>query len=112
VTIVERITDLEAVDSVSTTLLHLFVDLTREESVLVETVVVADTFEEACRFTRDEPIALLEDSLRFGVFDGEAAESTSADLFLSVGKEDGLVDDSEHLVGDLGAFESDSGFAS
>lgn len=112
VTIMEGITDLEAVDSVSTTLLHLFVDLTGEESVLVETVVVADTFEEASGFTGDQPVSLFKNGLRFGVFDGEAAESTSADLFLSVSEEDGLVDNSEHLVGDLGALKSNSGLAS
>ena len=78
---------------------------------MVETVVVADAFEKVCRFKRDEPITPLEDGLRFGVFDGETAKITSADLFLSVGVKNRLVDKSEHLVGDLGAFDCDCWFA-
>lgn len=46
VAIVEWVSDLEAVDSVSISLLHLLVDLTWGESVLVEAIVEFDALEE------------------------------------------------------------------
>jgi len=68
VAIMEWVADLEAVDCVSTTLLHLLVDFTGEKSVLVKTIVELDALEEAGALSRDEPVTLLHNGLGLGVF--------------------------------------------
>jgi len=67
VTIVEWVADLEAIDSISTTGLNLFGDLTWGESILVEAIVELDLVEEASALRAHEPVSLSHDGLGLGV---------------------------------------------
>jgi hypothetical protein len=98
VSVVERVANLESVDSISILLLDLFSDLARGQSVLVQAIVESDTFVEVGRFSRNEPVTLGHDGLSLGVVGREAAEGTSADLLLSVLEEGGLVHNSVDTV--------------
>jgi len=112
VTVMEGVADLEAEDSISTTLLHLGVDLAGEHSVLVEAIVKLDSFEETGALSGDEPVTLFRDGLSAGVLIGSTAEGTGNNLLFSVGEESGLVHDSKDLAGDSGALDGNSCFAS
>ena len=87
VAIVERVSNLEAIHSISTTSSNLLNNLTGSVSVLVHTVVELDALEEASALSGDEPVALGHDGLGLGVLGGEGTESTGADLLLSVVEE-------------------------
>lgn len=67
VTIMKGVADLESVNGIGTTSLHLLVDLTGEHSVFVKTIVVLDTLEEAGERSGNEPVTLVENSLSAGV---------------------------------------------
>jgi len=111
VTIMEGVADLEGVASIGLFGLNSFLDFLGGESVFVHTVVPHNLAEEV-HLSRDEPVVLVGDVVGHGVVGGEASESSSADLFLSVGEEDGVSNDSNGLATvDLGVAESDS-FAS
>jgi len=111
VTIMEGVADLEGVASIGLFGLNSFLDLLGGESVLVHAVVPHNLAEEV-HLSRDEPVLLVGDVVGHGVVGGEASESSGADLFLSVGEEAGVSNDSDGLATvDLGVAESDS-FAS
>jgi len=101
VTIVQWVSDLEAVHGISTTLLHLLVDLSWGQSVLIKAIVVGDALEESGGFTGDKPVTLLHDGFSLGVLAGEATEGTGANLLLTVGEEAWLVDNSDDLIVEL-----------
>jgi len=84
VAIVERVSNLEAINCISTTSSNLLNNLTRSVSVLVHTVVELNALEEAGALSGDEPVALGHDGLGLGVLGGEGTESTGADFLLSV----------------------------
>jgi hypothetical protein len=112
VSVVERVSELESVDCISVSLLDLVVDFSGGESVLVHAVVEGDLSDVSYSGAADEVVTLGHDSLDLGVLEGEGAEDSSADFFLSVFEEDGVLNDSEDfVVEDLGASEGDSGLA-
>mmetsp|Transcript_26371 Transcript_26371/g.40265 ORF Transcript_26371/g.40265 Transcript_26371/m.40265 type:complete len:236 (-) Transcript_26371:863-1570(-) len=103
VTVMEGVADLEGEDGVGVLLLDLLLDLLGGESVLVHTVVEFDVLEESHGLSGDEEVALGHDSLNLGVLHGLSSEDSGRDLLLAVVKEDGLLNNSQDLVGDLGA---------
>jgi hypothetical protein len=108
VTIMEGVADLEGVASISFLGNDSFLDLLGGKSVLVHAVVPHNLGEEV-HLSRDEPVVLVGDVVVHGVVGGETSESSSADLFLSVGKEDGVSNDSNGLsTVDLGVDEGNS----
>lgn len=111
VTIMEGVADLEGVASIGLLGLNSFLDLLGGKSVLVHAVVPHNLGEEV-HLSGDEPVVLVGNVVGHGVVGGEASESSGADLFLSVGVEHGVSNDSDGLsTVDLGIDESDS-FAS
>jgi len=108
VTVVERVSNLEGVDGVGFLGLDLGVDLSGGHSVGVNTIVELNVLNEVHGLTRDEPVTLLHNSVDLRVLDGAGTEGSSGDLFLSVGEEDGVVDDGEDIVGELGALDGNS----
>lgn len=108
VTIVERVADLEGIDGISLLFLDLLLDLVGGKSVLIESIVELNVFEERHGFSGYEEFTLSEDGGSAGVFLGEGTENTGTDFFLAVLEEGGLVDDSEDLVADSGASDSNS----
>jgi len=107
VTVVERVSDLESVDGISSLGNNLFVDLLRSHSVVVHAVVEINLLDEVHRLSGDEPFTLGIDDLSLGVLGRHASEGSGANLFLSVLEEVRVVDDGENIVGDLGALKSD-----
>ena len=98
VTIVERVSNLESVDNVSILGIDSSLDLAWRQSVLVISIVKHGSLEEFHSLARNEEISLSEDSLGLWMLIRHAAEGTSADFFLTVVENLGLVDDSEDLI--------------
>lgn len=108
VPVVQWVSHLESVHSISILGLDLVVDLLWGESVLVEAVLEVDLGHAAQALTRDQEVALGHDPLHFEVLHTLGSEDSSTDFFLSVVKESGFFNDSEHLIADLSAPKSDS----
>jgi hypothetical protein len=98
VTIVEWVSDLESVDYVSILRFNSTLNLAWGQSILVISIVKDGSLEEFHSLARDEEVSLSEDSLCLGMFGGHAAKGTSANFFLTVVVNFGLVDDSKDLI--------------
>ena len=98
VTIVERVSNLESIDDVSILGLNSRLDLAWCQSVLVISIVKHGSLDEFHSLARDEEISLSEDSLGLWMILRHAAEGTSADFFLTVVENRGLVDDGKDLI--------------
>jgi len=100
--IMEGVSNLEGKDGIGVHGFGLSRDLSRGKSVLVHLVVPHNLLNEVHGLSRDKPFSLCHDVFSVRVRLLEASEGTSADFFLSVFEEHGLVDNGEvlSLVGD------------
>jgi hypothetical protein len=96
--VVEGVSDLEGKDSVGIHGFSLVTDLLRSHSVLVHAVIPHNFLDEVHGLSRDKEVSLLHNSSGVRVRFLEASEGTGGDLFLSVGIEHRLVDDSDSLT--------------
>ena len=74
VSIMQRVSNLESVNSIGFLFLNLFLDLSRSHSVFVQSIVEANSLCESGD-TRDEPVPLGNDSLGLRVVFGPSSES-------------------------------------
>lgn len=95
--VMEGVSHLEGVDSISVSLNHDIVDLLGGHSVFIESIIPHDSLGEVHGGSRDKEISLLHDSIGHGVFLGEGSESSGADLFLSVVEEFDAVDNGNNF---------------
>lgn len=102
--IMERVTDLEGKNGISISQVSLVSNLGGSHSVLIHFVVPLDALGES-HVSRDEEISLVHNVLSHGVSGVHASESSSADLFLSVIKENRVIDDSVDLIA-VGNFDA------
>jgi len=96
--IMERVSHLEGKDSVGIHGFSPVVNLLRSQSVLVHAVIPHNFLDEAHGLSRDKEVSLLNNSSSVRVRCFEATKGTGGDLFLSVGVEHRLVDDSNPLA--------------
>ena len=101
VTVVERVSNLEGVESITSSLLGDIVDLAWGHSVLVEAIVELNLSGESHALSRDQEVSLLHDVFDLVVLLGEGSESSSRDFFFSVSEEDWFFDDGEDIFRDL-----------
>ena len=95
VTIMEGVSNLEAINSICTTSSNLFNNLSWSKSKLVHTIIESNSGEEVCWLRRDKPVTLCKNGLRFRVFCWEGTEGTCANLFFSIFEESWLVQNSK-----------------
>jgi hypothetical protein len=96
--VVERVSHLEGKYSVGIHGFSLIIDLLRSQSVLVHAIIPHDFLDEVHGLSRDKEVSLHHNSSGVRVRCLEASEGTGSDLFLSVGVEHRLVDDSNSLA--------------
>lgn len=112
VTVVEGVSNLEGIDSISSELDGLVLDLSGGESEVVHSIVELDSLSVDGSLGSNKPVSLSHNSFGLDVLGREGSEGSGADLFLSVGEEDGLFEDGNNLVSENGgAFESDLSFS-
>ena len=103
----KRVAYLECVYSISSLGLNCSLDLLGVHSVLIHAVIEHNALDKVHSCSGDEPVSLGHDIGNHGVLVREGSERAGADFLFTVGKEYGLVDDSEHILTKLGAFECD-----
>ena len=91
--IVQGISQLEGVDSISTSLLNLVIDLPGCLSVLVHSISELDFADKPHRLATDQVVALSKNSFHFGMLGRQCSKYTGRDLFFAVFKEYWVLDD-------------------
>ena len=106
--IVEWVSDLEGINSISVFKFNLLLNLRWSQSVFVQTIVESNSLCEAgC--SRDKEVSLCDDCCSFGVILGPGSECPRADLFFPVVKEDWIADNCEDIVADCTTSECNRG---
>ena len=108
VAIVEWVSDLEGINSISVFKFNLLLNLRWSQSVFVQTIVESNSLcETGC--SRDKEISLCDYCCSFGVILGPGSECPRADLFFPVVKEDWIADNCEDIVADCTTSECNRG---
>ena len=95
--IMQRVSNLESVNSIGFLFLNLFLDLSRSHSVFVQSIVESNSLCKAGS-SRDKEISLCDYCCSFRVLLGPGSECPRADLFFPVIEEDWIADNSEDII--------------
>jgi hypothetical protein len=96
--VVERITDLERIHSISTTLNRGIIDLLWRESVLIKPVTIGNLFHKLHPGSRDQPITLSLNILNLLVLQRSCSECFAAYFFLTIRIKLRVFDHSQDLI--------------
>lgn len=94
----QRVSHLESVNSISTSLSNLVRDFGGSQSELVDTVMEGYTLEEAHAGTRNQELTLCPDDSGSWMLGGESSEGTRNDFFLAVVEEYWVFNSRQHFA--------------